>query len=124
MDDTRCYSQALFEREDETLEAAQRRKLDFVIDSCGMQPGDRVLDVGGGWGSFMEHAGRRGIEVTSLTISVHSEAYLTDLISRLQLPCRVLNRGFLEYTTTEPYDAIVILGVMEHLPFCVSSNGC
>jgi len=116
MDPTRSYSQAVFERDDETLEAAQRRKLDFVIDSCGMRPGDRVLDVGGGWGSFTEHAGRRGIEVTTLTISHHSEEYLTGLIQRLQLPCRVENRGFLEYTSPDPYDAIVILGVMEHLP--------
>jgi len=116
MDPTRCYSQAVFEYDDETLEAAQRRKLDFAIESCGMKPGDRVLDVGGGWGAFTEHAGRRGIEVTSLTISNHSEAYLTGLIQRLQLPCRVVNEDFLEYTTTEPYDAIVILGVMEHLP--------
>ena len=116
MDPTRSYSQAVFERDDETLEAAQRRKLDFAIDSCGMQPGDRVLDVGGGWGSFTEHAGRRGIEVTTLTISHHSEEYLKGLIQRLQLPCRVENRDFLEYTSPEPYDAIVILGVMEHLP--------
>jgi cyclopropane-fatty-acyl-phospholipid synthase len=116
MDPTRSYSQAVFERDDETLEAAQRRKLDFAIDSCGMKPGDRVLDVGGGWGSFTEHAGRRGIEVTTLTISHHSEEYLTGLIHRLQLPCRVENRDFLEYTSPQPYDAIVILGVMEHLP--------
>jgi cyclopropane-fatty-acyl-phospholipid synthase len=116
MDPTRSYSQAVFERDDETLETAQRRKLDFAIDSCGMEPGDRVLDVGGGWGSFTEHAGRGGIEVTTLTISSHSEEYLTGLIQRLQLPCRVVNQDFLEYTSPDPYDAIVILGVMEHLP--------
>lgn len=116
MDPTRCYSQAVFERDDESLEAAQHRKLNFAIDSCQLKPGDRVLDVGGGWGAFTEHAGRLGIEVTSLTISSHSEAYLTDLIQRLQLSGRVVNQDFLDYTTPEPFDAIVILGVMEHLP--------
>lgn len=116
MDASRCYSQAVFERDDESLESAQRRKLDFAIDACRIKPGDRVLDVGGGWGAFTEHAGRRGIEVTSLTISRQSEAYLKDLIQRQQLLCKVLNQDFMEYTSEEPYDAIVILGVMEHLP--------
>jgi cyclopropane-fatty-acyl-phospholipid synthase len=116
MDPTRCYSQAVFERDDETLEAAQRRKLDFAVNACGMKPGYRVLDVGGGWGAFTEHAGKHGIEVTSLTISRQSEKFLTDLIQRQQLPCRVLNQDFLEYASSESYDAIVILGVMEHLP--------
>lgn len=116
MDPTRCYSQAVFARDDETLEAAQHRKLDFAIDACRLKSGNRVLDVGGGWGSFTEHAGRRGIRVTSLTISQQSEAFLADLIVRQKLPCKVLNQDFWEHTSPEPYDAIVILGVMEHLP--------
>jgi cyclopropane-fatty-acyl-phospholipid synthase len=116
LDATRCYSQAVFERDDEALETAQARKLDFAIEACALKRGDRVLDVGGGWGSFMEHAGRRGIQVTALTISHHSERFMKDLIQHRQLPARVLNQDFLRYDSPEPFDAIVILGVMEHLP--------
>lgn len=116
MDRSRCYSQAVFEHDGETLETAQRRKLDFAVDACKLKPGSRVLDVGGGWGSFTEHAGRRDISVTSLTISQNSEEFIWNLIRRQQLPCQVVNKNFLEYEAAEPYDAIVILGVMEHLP--------
>lgn len=115
MDPTRCYSQAVFERDDETLETAQRRKLGFALEACRVQAGDRVLDVGGGWGTFTEYAGRKGVRVTSLTISRKSEQFIADLIQRLQLPCHVLYQDFFEHMSPEPYDAIVILGVMEHL---------
>lgn len=116
MDNSRCYSHALFESDDEPLESAQRRKLEFAISACRLKPGDRVLDVGGGWGTFTEHAGLQGIHVTSLTLAKNSEIYLTDLIKRRNLPCRVLNQDFLTYETDEKYDAIVVLGVIEHLP--------
>ena len=57
MDPTRCYSQAVFARDSESLEAAKRRKLDFAIDSCKLKPGDRVLDVGGGWAASQNMPG-------------------------------------------------------------------
>ncbi|MGH7411578.1 MAG: class I SAM-dependent methyltransferase, partial [Candidatus Methylomirabilis sp.] len=116
MDPSRIYSHGLFENDDELLETAQRRKLDFAIEACRLAPGQQVLDVGGGWGGFTEHAGRRGIRVTSLTISRESLRFLTDLVDRLHLPCRALYENFLTYRSAEPYDAIVVLGVMEHLP--------
>jgi len=112
----RCYSQALFESPDESLEDAQTRKLDAAVDALGLPPGSRVLDVGGGWGAFTEHGGRRGLHVTSLTIARASEAFINGLISAQGLPCRVIREHLMEHTPAEKYDGIVNLGVTEHLP--------
>ena len=111
----RCYSHGIFESPDESLEDAIERKLQFAVDAIGARPGDRVLDIGGGWGAFTEFAGKREIRVTSLTISRESERFLNALIERERLPCRALYEHFYEHVA-EPYDAIVILGVTEHLP--------
>ncbi|HEV7590605.1 MAG TPA: class I SAM-dependent methyltransferase [Longimicrobium sp.] len=112
----RCYSHGIFARDDEPLEDAMTRKLDFALDSVGAKPGDRVLDIGGGWGAMTEHAGKRGIRVTSLTISKESEAFLKALIEREGIPCEVRREHLFEHQPTERYDAIVNLGVTEHLP--------
>jgi cyclopropane-fatty-acyl-phospholipid synthase len=112
----RCYSQALFTSPDESLEDAQTRKLDAAADALGLRPGARVLDVGGGWGAFTEHGGRRGLHVTSLTISKASEQFIQGIIDNQSLPCRVLRQHLMEHESPEPYDGIVNLGVTEHLP--------
>jgi len=112
----RCYSQGVFERDDESLDDAMTRKLDFALASIGVKPDDRVLDVGGGWGAFTEYAGKKGVRVTSLTISRESEKFLNDLIQRERLPCEVKYQHLHEHRPDAPYDAIVILGVTEHLP--------
>ncbi|HEX2092864.1 MAG TPA: class I SAM-dependent methyltransferase [Longimicrobiaceae bacterium] len=112
----RCYSQGIFASDDEPLEDAMTRKLEFAVDAVGAKPGDRVLDIGGGWGAFTEFAGKRGIHVTSLTISEESERFLNELIARENLPCRVLREHLFEHQPGEKYDAIVNLGVTEHLP--------
>lgn len=111
----RCYSQGIFAHEDETLETAIERKLDFAFRGLCLQPGDRVLDIGGGWGAFAEYAGRRGVQVTSLTISAESERFIQRQIDDQNLPCKVRLEHFYEHRS-EPYDAIANLGVTEHLP--------
>lgn len=116
LDRRRVYSHGLFASAEESLDDAILRKLEFALDAVGAEPGQRVLDIGAGWGGMTEHAGRRGIAVTSLTISGPSERYVQALIDREGLPCRVLREHFLEHRADEPYDAIVNLGVTEHLP--------
>jgi cyclopropane-fatty-acyl-phospholipid synthase len=92
------------------------RKMDLAIEAIGVKPGDHVLEVGGGWGAFVEYAGRRGIQVTTLTLSQESERYLNDLVEREKLPVNVVRQHVFGYHSPERFDAIVNMGVTEHLP--------
>lgn len=113
----RGYSHGFFDSDDESLEAGMERKFRYAYDACGIRPGQRVLDIGGGWGSFLEFAGEQGVRVTSITISDASERTMKELIARRGLDhCEVVKEHFLEYRPREPFDAIVNLGVTEHLP--------
>ncbi|MEV4348581.1 class I SAM-dependent methyltransferase [Actinoplanes sp. NPDC049596] len=112
----RCYTQGVFAADDEPLEDAVTRKLDIALDAIGVKPGDRVLEVGGGWGAFSEHAARRGIDVTTVTLAAESERFLKDLFEREQLPVTVVRQHILRYENDRPFDAIVNMGVTEHLP--------
>src|SRR3954452_21171368 len=68
--ETLTYSCAIFSRGATTLEEAQRTKLDLVCTKLGLNPGQRVLDVGCGWGSWVLHAAQEyGVNVTGITLS-------------------------------------------------------
>jgi cyclopropane-fatty-acyl-phospholipid synthase len=70
LDETMTYSCAVFEEPGEPLAAAQRRKLRRVCDTLGLREGDRVLEIGCGWGSFaLTAAGEYGARVTGITLS-------------------------------------------------------
>jgi len=114
----RLYSQALYRSEDDSLEEAAQSKLDWILDACRLEAGQHVLDVGGGWGSFAGYAGSRGVDVTMLTISREQYAYLSEWCATHTLPGRskVVYESIFDYEPAERYDAIVLLGVMEHLP--------
>ena len=112
----RCYTQGVFESPDEPLSVAIRRKMDFILERCKLTPGSEVLDVGVGWGSFAEYAARKGIKVTGLTIAEQSLKFMQELTARENLPITTKLVDVLEYKPDKQFDAIAILGVMEHLP--------
>ena len=114
----RFYSQCIFHRDDETLEEAAEHKLESMWNGLQLKPGMRILDIGGGWGGVQEYCGPRGVGVTSLTIADDSYAYITNLEKRLGLEnCAVKLEDFLVHKPAEPYDGVVIYGVIEHIPY-------
>ncbi|QQQ00858.1 SAM-dependent methyltransferase [Lysobacter enzymogenes] len=69
------YSSAVYAEEGDTLEVASQRKLDRICRKLGLCPGDRVIEIGTGWGGFAVHAaGRYGCHVTTTTVSREQHA--------------------------------------------------
>ena len=90
LDDTMTYSSAIFESGQESLEKAQIRKYETMVDQMGAQPGDHVLEIGCGWGGFAEYAAKeRGLKVTGLTISQAQHDYAVQRIAAAGLSDRV-----------------------------------
>jgi cyclopropane-fatty-acyl-phospholipid synthase len=118
LDSSGLYSQALYRSEEDTLEQAVRNKYDHVLASCRLGPGSHVLDVGAGWGSFSQYAAQQGVRVTMLTIANEQYRFLQKVCADPRHAGRldVAFQSIYEYETTDRYDAIVILGVTEHLP--------
>ncbi|MGE6332811.1 class I SAM-dependent methyltransferase [Stenotrophomonas sp. NPDC077659] len=84
------YSSALYIRADETLEAASTRKLDRICQQLQLQPGDRVVEIGAGWGGFAVHAARHyGCHVTTTTISAEQHALAVQRVQAAGLKERV-----------------------------------
>jgi len=112
-----CYTQGMFETPADSLEAATLRKFDYCFVRLRLKPGDHLLEVGPGWGAWFEYASRRGIRCTGITNSRVSADYLTRRARQLDLGWELRHCDFLDYDAVgQTYDAIVIMGVIEHLP--------
>jgi cyclopropane-fatty-acyl-phospholipid synthase len=116
LDETRCYTQGIFISDDEPLHVAIRRKFDYCIETCRLGPRSHILEVGPGWGAFSEYAAKRGIRITAVTNSGRSGEFVADLGRRLGCDWEVKVDDFLTYKSAERFDAIVLMGIMEHLP--------
>ncbi|MFL6235567.1 MAG: class I SAM-dependent methyltransferase [Thermoanaerobaculia bacterium] len=110
------YSHGLFRSADETLEEASEHKLETIFAALRLQPGMRLLDIGGGWGGVTRYCGARGVHVTSLTLAQDSYNYIRNILDTTGYPGEVRRQDFLQHRPEKPYDAIVILGVIEHIP--------
>lgn len=124
LDQTRTYSHGIFMHDAEQHEHAAIRKLEFAMKSCHLVGGEKVLDIGAGWGNIVEYLGQKGIHVDAVTLSHQSEAFIAKLIKDKKLSgCRVFRKDFLEYQLApgERYDALFSLGTLEHYPII---NAC
>ncbi|WP_328413646.1 cyclopropane-fatty-acyl-phospholipid synthase family protein [Streptomyces violaceus] len=102
---------------DSTLEQAQHDKLELVCRKLGLRPGQRLLDVGCGWGSMAIHAAREhGVSVVGVTLSQEQAAYARKRVAEEGLTDRIEIR-VQDYRDVRdgPYDAISSIGMAEHV---------
>ena len=117
LDASMTYSCAVWSRGAETLEDAQRTKLELVCQKLALQPGERVLDVGCGWGSFAIHAAREhGVHVTGITLSEPQAARARERAAAEGVADRVEIR-VADYRELrgETFDTIARIGRVEHV---------
>ena len=117
LDQSMTYSCGIFSRGASTLEEAQSTKLELVCEKLALKAGDRVLDVGCGWGSFAVHAAvTRGCQVVGITLSEPQARLARERAAREGVADRVDIR-VMDYRqiTGERFDAVASIGMVEHV---------
>ncbi|MFL5864965.1 MAG: class I SAM-dependent methyltransferase [Solirubrobacteraceae bacterium] len=117
LDPSMTYSCAYFKGGAQTLEEAQQAKLGLVCTKLGLQEGERVLDVGCGWGSFAIHAAtHHGVSVLGVTLSEQQVALGRERVREAGVEDRVTLR-LADYREigSEQFDAISSIGMVEHV---------
>jgi len=117
LDSSMTYSCALFSRGATTLEQAQEEKLELVCTKLALERGERVLDVGCGWGSFARHAaGRYGAHVVGITLSEPQAVLARQRVAEAGLADKIDIR-VMDYRDLagEQFDAIASIGMVEHV---------
>ncbi|WP_419808715.1 class I SAM-dependent methyltransferase [Sphingomonas sp.] len=108
LDGSLTYSSGLFVDSTEPLEAAQDRKLRAILARTATNPGDTVLEIGCGWGSFAAVASAAGVRVRGLTLSTEQQAH----VERLGLPATsVALQDYRDERGT--YDAVASIEMVE-----------
>lgn len=110
------YTCAAFENVEQSLEAAQENKYRLVFDKLGLQPGDRLLDIGCGWGSMVRYAARRGVQVIGVTLSQEQASWAQKAIEDEGLSdlAEVRFSDYRDVPETN-FDAISSIGLTEHI---------
>ena len=107
------YSSARFAHPGEDLAAAQQRKIDDLLDRLDLAPGDRLLEIGCGWGTLAIEAAKRGVEVVGLTLSTEQKAWAEDRIAAVGLSARIDIRLTDYRAIDERFDAIASVEMVE-----------
>ena len=113
LDTTMTYSSARFASPADTLEAAQLNKVRALLDRLDLKPGDRLLEIGCGWGTLAIEAAKRGTSVVGLTLSREQKAWAEAKIAAAGLADRVEIRLQDYRETSEQFDAVASVEMVE-----------
>jgi cyclopropane-fatty-acyl-phospholipid synthase len=113
LDDTMTYSAARFATRGESLKQAQLRKVSTLLDRLDLAPGQRLLDIGCGWGTLAIEAARRGASVVGLTLSREQKAWAEQKIAEAGLAHLVEVRLQDYRDTAEQFDAVSSVEMVE-----------
>ncbi|PRI15017.1 SAM-dependent methyltransferase [Mycobacterium shigaense] len=110
------YTCAVYPHADATLEEAQENKYRLVFDKLRLQPGDRLLDVGCGWGGMVRYAARRGVRVIGATLSAEQASWARKAIADEGLGdlAEVRHSDYRDVPETG-FDAVSSIGLTEHI---------
>jgi cyclopropane-fatty-acyl-phospholipid synthase len=117
LDRSMTYSCAYWQGGAQTLEEAQEAKVDLVCKKLALQEGERVLDVGCGWGSFVIHAASRyGVKAVGITLAERQAQLARERVREAGLADRVEIRvADYREVSDGPFDAIASIGMVEHV---------
>lgn len=110
------YTCACYPHDGATLEEAQENKYRLVFDKLRLTEGDRLLDIGCGWGGMVRYAARRGVRVIGATLSAEQASWAQEAIRRegLQDLAEVRHSDYRDVAETG-FDAVSSIGLTEHI---------
>jgi cyclopropane-fatty-acyl-phospholipid synthase len=118
LDPRRVYSCAYFRDAGMTLAQAQEAKLDHICKKLMLEPGERFLDIGAGWGGLLLWAAEHyGVKADGITLSKNQHAHVNRLIDERGLKGRVTMQllDYRDLQEDQPYDKIASIGMFEHV---------
>jgi cyclopropane-fatty-acyl-phospholipid synthase len=118
LDPAMIYSCAYFKSPDDTLATAQAQKLNYICRKLRLRPGERLLDVGCGWGGLIIHAARYyGVQAVGITLSEQQMAFAQKRINNVGLSsnCEVRLLDYRDATQLGEFDKLVSVGMVEHV---------
>lgn len=118
LDERMVYSCAYFRHPDDDLDTAQEAKLDHLCRKLRLRPGERLLDIGCGFGGLIRYATTRyGVRAVGITLSPSQAEMARRRIAEdgLENRCRVLVQDYREVARAEQFDKIISVGMVEHV---------
>lgn len=115
---TMTYSCGLFAPGDDDLDSAQERKMEYICRKLRLKEGERLLDIGCGWGGMVQYAAQKyGVEALGVTLSEPQAEFANEQIRSAGLSdrCRVEVRDYRELEEEGPFDKLVSIGMVEHV---------